>query len=210
MRFKLSDSLKKLDDAMINIYSEMIKSSISSMSANTELILEISESYLKKETTSLLKQFYYLYLKKEKDQISQTSEEVNKEVDDIINQLNNNQTVVESMSLKEKRLAISALQKRLEGLITLDNGIKDEILPALTAMQFEDTLRQRLEHLESAWLLANTLYASADEEKVDLVASEILKKVSSVFERDHYYKIVLQQEPPKDNEDLSSGMINLF
>jgi hypothetical protein len=106
--------------------------------------------------------------------------------------------------LRRQRLSLSAVQKQLEGLIVLDSGIKEQVLPALSSMQFEDAIRQRLAHVVHAWWkIGDVLHKELTPEQLEEVARELAKVLSSVDETKTFYELVLNEKPPEGQDQRS-------
>ncbi|MGE0173473.1 MAG: hypothetical protein AB7T49_11820 [Oligoflexales bacterium] len=193
------------DDAFLAIFTDLCEQSVANVADCTRQVFELSASFVSKDASKVLKQFYELYFATGKVQAQK--EKVNKDVDDLIDQIQakmaagqeiTSENVVEDEAKKTERLGLSGLQKQLEGLITLDEGIKERIMPALSSMQFEDAARQRIEHLTYMWDLAVNASNAIDTEILKETIAEIL---SSAAETKIYYEIVLKREPPKVIEE---------
>lgn len=200
---------KEMDKALVQII-EGITQLICQTSANcTKEVLKIAESYLEKNTHQTLEDFYALYFSQKTED---DKNQINNEVDDLMNQAQASMAKGETVELqvdpeKEKnRLALSAVQKELEGLITLEKDLRNKLAPVLSSMQFEDALRQRMEHIEFGW--KHLSEKNFDESSYDL---ELLKsQMSSTEETASFYKIALNEEPPPEDEGAQKSSVLLF
>lgn len=147
--------LDSLDSAFLSVYGELAQGAMDVAAQATQEVFQLSNSYLSQSANDLLKQFYALYFGD--GEVATRKEQINKEVDDLFDQIQAQVDagcavdVQENDAAKKERLGLSGLQKQMEGLITLDKGIREKILPAIYSMQFEDMVRQRLEHLVKMW-----------------------------------------------------------
>ena len=130
---------------------------------------------------------------------------MNKDVDDIFDRVseavakgeNTDQIKNEDSSpIEQKRLQLSAIQKQLEAVITMEAGLREKLVPVLSSMQFEDGLRQRVEHLTNGWtkIIRNILIQQ--DSILFNIFEEIKDSLSSVEETKSFYHQVLKSEPP--------------
>lgn len=193
-------SREELDQTFLAILIEQCTAATSEAAACTNSIFTLTSNYIDQPEFDTLQQFYDLYFKSGGD-VDQKKDAVNEEVDDLFEQLQGQMERGEELTAPEEdeekrqaRLSLAAIQKKLESLITLDGGIRDQILPALTSMQFEDAARQRIEHIVLCW---TTLIQSKDSAEWDKLLREMAQKMSSVEESKDFYKIVLNEEAPE-------------
>lgn len=95
---------------------------------------------------------------------------------------------------------MSGVQKQLEGLITLNAGIKEQIIPALSSMQFEDAISQRIDHLLQGWKKINDFLHNMTMLDAEPLARELAGICSSVEETESFYRLILDEEPPVGGE----------
>ena len=212
--------VEQLDTLWLNIVTELLHKAVAEATTCTETIFNMASLYLRREAFEALAKFYELYFDHNHDSKKNA---VNAEVDVIfaaavanIEQHGDHGAIEvdirEDQQAKRVRLAMAALQKQLEGLIVLDVGIRDEIIPALSSMQFEDALRQRLEHLATGWkLLIDRQSQIALEGSAVAVARELATVMSSVEETEIYFRHVLGEEVPVGvSNGNAAGSILLF
>ena len=212
-----SDAIESMDQVVVAILGELGTAATGRAAACTESIFKLSTNYVTKPAFDALSGFYELYFSKS-DSLDSQKVDVNAEVDALFEAAvlamaqGDTSVVREDEVRRQERLALAALQKRLEGLIVLDQGIKEEILPALSSMQFEDAVRQRLEHLSKMW---NKVFAQVVTTPGDVAAQEIALEMaaltSSVDESRAFYRTVLGQEPPAEiDQGNEQGLALLF
>lgn len=198
------ETIEAMDQMVLAIFGELGASATASAAASTEAIFKLSTNYMTKPAFDVLSSFYELYFIKS-DSLDSRKMSVNEEVDAIFESAvlamtrGEDITISEDDVKRQDRLALAALQKRLEGLIVLDQGIKQEIVPAIASMQFEDALRQRLEHVHMMWnkVFAQLVTTPGDVSAREL-ALEMAKLTSSVDETGTFYKTVLGEEAPPE------------
>lgn len=212
-----SDVLESMDQTVVAILSELGIAAVNRAAHSTAAIFQVSSNYVTKPAYEALLSFYELYFSKH-DPLDQQKVDVNAEVDALfeaaVRAMNqgNIDAVTEDESKKQERLALAALQKRLEGLIVLDQGIKQEILPAIASMQFEDAVRQRLSHITTMWskTFAQLATTPGDVSATEL-ATEMGQLTSSVAESRSFYRLVLGREAPDSiDQGLDQGLSILF
>lgn len=197
----------ELDKVFCQILQGLASYATSSAAACTDAIFNLSSNYIDKPAFDALNDFHNLYF--DNQNLDSDKDAINSEVDDIVamaqealakgEDLSTTSSIVEDEEAKNRRLGLAGVQKRMEGLITVDAGLKEQVLPALSSMQFQDAISQRMDHLVLGW---NEIIA-ADSNEVEAVARRLAEKCSSVEETSEYYKIVLQEDPPAETADRS-------
>lgn len=196
--------LELIDDPFMNIMSTFAELIIADAGAAANQILEISSQFLSSSTKGALKNFHDLYFGSAK--MTASKEDVNREVDDIFDQVSAQVAqgkevadaeiiIKENAEAKQSRLLLSGLQKQLETIISLDAGIRKKLVPILQTLQFEDMIKQRLTHICTAWAATKTATDQGCEDFRKL-AEDIGAGLSSAEERKLYYEIVLDTAPP--------------
>lgn len=202
--------LQGFDRIFLDILNELLKETINGTRACTEAIFKLSSSYVEKPAIEALKRFYDLYFGSE--DIEMSKQRIHQEVDNLVENLQAKLQAgeeIDESQVEEKymteRLGLAGVQKQLEGLITLDAGLKDRILPALSSMQFEDAVNQRLEHIYLAWEAYAQFFVNTSSfgQEMEPVARELAKNCSSVEESTSYYRLMLKEEPPPGQESRS-------
>lgn len=200
-----------LDTQFIKIITLLAEASIKNAARSAEKILSVTERYLSEESFSCLKEFYNLYFSQSAT-LNERKEDINSSVDRLIEQAQKileNGGDLSALNLKEgsedesKRLGLSALQKKLESLITLESGLKEKLMPVLSSMQFEDATRQRVEHIVFGFVGVERFLHDPLSDKLKTLSLEIAKKLSSVEEKKIYYDVVLKEPAPLGVEKRS-------
>lgn len=193
-------SQEELDQTFLAILIEQCSAATSEAAACTASIFHLTANYIDQPEFDTLQQFYDLYFKAGSD-VDQKKNQVNEEVDDLFDQLQAQHARGEELTApeedeerKRQRLSLAAIQKKLESLITLDGGIRDQILPALTSMQCEDAVRQRVEHLTAGWTKILEGSKTIDWEQT---LRDFASTMSSVEESKDYYRILFNEEAPE-------------
>ncbi|MCX6127554.1 MAG: hypothetical protein NTX25_00650 [Proteobacteria bacterium] len=205
-------SRTELDQIFLEIFEALGQSALDGASSCTSAVFDLSSSYIEKPAVDSLRKFHELYFAK--GDIADKKDLVNSEVDDMFEYLQNKLAAGENIDegadyleqeeSKQRRLSMSGVQKQIEGLITLDSGIREKILPALASMQFEDAIRQRLSHVVEAWrLVANALQQNLSPAAWSDLARQIANKLSSVEETQSFYELVLNEKAPEGNKERS-------
>lgn len=154
----MSQPSRSLDELMANVFQQLCQQAKANASGSAQQVLDVSAEYLSKEAHESLKKFQELYFGGNK-QVDQQKDTMNKDVDDLIDQIQSNldggvsDTNEISSNLKEtddqatQRLGLAAFQKQLESLIALEDGLRDKLAPVLASLQFDDAVSQRLDHV---------------------------------------------------------------
>jgi hypothetical protein len=209
---KINQSVNELDEIFKFIVTDFSDLIIESAGEAVNNILNLSSSFIDKKAQQALKDFRGLYFFNK--EIADESVAINKSVDDIMEDLQAKMAAGEevdyvensngdSSDISQNRMALSGLQKQLEQIISLDQNIKDKLLPVLSSMQFEDMIRQRLEHVRDGWneIIANQ---SKEVDEFKAVLEKIGDSLTSSSEREAYYPKLLNKEAPKGIEDQQS------
>lgn len=203
---------EELDVIFLRIFESLTQAALAGAAACTGAIFELSANYMDKPAFDSLRKFYDLYFST--SDIDKKKDEVNANVDSIVSALQERMAAGESLDLvtdldddeelRRQRLSLSAVQKQMEGLIVLDSGIKEQVLPALCSMQFEDAIRQRLAHVVHAWWkIGDVLHKDLNPEQLEEVTRQLAKVLSSVDETKTFYELVLNEKPPEGQDQRS-------
>lgn len=197
-----------IDEIFFKIMTELGGNAIKGASDCTDAIFKLSSNYVDKPAFEALKKFYDLYFCGGEFVDHKTT--VNRDVDHMIDALQSKLSAGEDLDieededLKKHRLGLAGVQKQLEGLVTLNAGIKQQIIPALTSMQFEDAVNQRIQHILSGWMsINNALHTKNADDDVGDLAQSLADGCSSVEETEDFYKIVLEQDAPEGQHERS-------
>ena len=201
--------LEQWDDLMLSILDEMFAMSKTCASENVKNILDISKNFLDQETHQALDNFHNLYFKNEKAQ--KQSDEFNSIVDHVVESLQDSMKDSEELSDKDikkakmvlnigenERLALSQAQKQIESLISMQDSMKQKLTPILASMQFEDMMRQRVEHLEIGYQKISQLSESCSSEEVESIISELEALCASKEETAEFFEEVKKEDPPEN------------
>lgn len=203
--------LQTLDQAFVSIVGDWTKLAASCAEGAVTNILQNSREYLSSDHQKALQDFHGLYFVD--GDMASSKEAMNREVDDLFDAIQGEMSaggdlsqfasVKEDEDAKRTRLSLSGVQKHLESIIQMESGVKDRLFPILTSMQFEDAIKQRLTRLAQIWQLAVDC-TPENATDIEAVNHQILGLLGSKSERNSFYPIVLNMEPPKDQiEDLS-------
>ncbi len=158
------DSLKAIqkhyDDLFIKIFGDLSADLLKSVQSATQQILDISSGFLNDDISNALNDFHNLYFNNA--ELDTHKESIDKNVDDIIEFIQNNHEVhndeaqkvlsqIDNDQLVASRLSLSNLQKDMESLVVLDEDIKGHVIPILHSLQFEDQLSSNLTTVTTAW-----------------------------------------------------------
>lgn len=210
-----SNNFIELDKLFLNILYDICQMVIQNANHSAEYILKLSGNFLNQSVHNALKEFHQLYFSANKF-LKQTSKEINDDVDDMIKSIQSlldDGKIVDSDAIKEgnsttNRLSLAGLQKKLEKIITLDENIKDMLIPVLSSMQFEDILQHRLKNMIKAWeITLNHNDPQHIEMNTEIIAESIAGLLTSHAERKLYYSLVLKSEPP-DGIDEAVGFLD--
>jgi hypothetical protein len=215
MRPSDNSAVREVDALFLGILQHINKSIVDASATAVAEVLKLSEGYLSEKAQKALVQFHDLYFNASDD--AGSTQAVNADVDRLIEDLRADMKsgkdvstiadrVQENEDVKNARLRLSAIQKELETMIRLDAGIREKLLPVLSSMQFEDMTRQRLQHLDWAWASIINGFDQHGLLDIEMLCVEIEANLSSVAERNLFYRTVLKKDPPTDS-GLEDGNI---
>lgn len=201
---------EELDRTFLKILVEQCESATEEARQCTASIFSLTSNYVSQPEFETLSQFYELYFGGQ--DVDQKKDAINDEVDDLVAMLQAQMERGEALDggeedekKKLERLSLSAIQKKLESLITLDGGIRNQILPALASMQCEDAIRQRVQHLTFGWQkIIEAGYCESETKDWTGIAREIAAKTSSIDETKDFYEKVLGEPAPEGGAECST------
>ena len=203
----------ELDGLFLEVFAALNNEVIRISAAAAEQVLKLSGGFLSEQAQKAATQFHSLYFGS--SAVEKNKTDVNDDVDRLFEDIQGevakgattqeiSDAVTENLDRKADRLRLSAIQKELETLIRLDAGVKEKLMPVLTSMQFEDMVRQRLEHLGMAWEAVVSGIDDYDIADVELLSAEIEAKFSSTAEVALFYETVLKKPPPEGGLETGS------
>lgn len=207
---KLPVANDQIDRTMLRIIEDLSQAAVKTAAESVEKVLTISSNFLSQEAHAALKSFYDLYFAgaTEGPNHNQDVDRIIAEAEALAEGGASQEVMMASIAdggaNEEERLSRAALQKRLEGVIALEENFREQLRPILGSMQFEDATRQRLEHLVFAWQATiDELHQGRGEPDLEGVARAIAQKLSSDEERKIFYAEVLREEAPAGVEERS-------
>lgn len=209
---------EQLDKIFFSLISDLTNEVKDLASSSAEDVLALASEYLEEDESTAFFDFYNMYFS-DNAKIAKSESLINSDVDSImqeaqealeagkdLKELYKEDEVAEG-SLVDSRLGVAAFQKDLESLVRMEDGIKSNLLPVLTSMQFEDQLSQRLSNIERAWDLVIQGWGSGNDLNIDNIKDEMKGGFRCPRERTLFYQIVLGEEPPKDIEEADMDML---
>lgn len=173
-------------------------------------ILNVSANYLSEANHEKLKVFHDLYFAGKTELEAQKSG-INAQVDDIFDQatamLASNKSEAEvvraiktNAAADQERLQLSGIQKKLEALISFEEGLREQLAPVMSSMQFEDATRQRIEHIVAMFgmIVENNLVRKP--ENAAAIVDALAAQISIQHERESFCRLVLHEQAPSHVE----------
>ena len=202
--------LQAFDKIFFKILDGLGKEAIGGAAECTDAVFQLSSNYIDRPAFEALKNFYELYfgdgiLDADKDSVNEEVDDLFSKVQDAIAEGKSidESSIEEDETQKRRRLGLAGVQKQMEGLITLNAGIKGQVLPALSSMQFQDAVSQRIDHVVKGWAMVDKLLLSDEHVDASDLAEDLAKICSSVEETADYYKIVLEKDAPEGQTERS-------
>ena len=191
-----------MDGLTLQIFKDLCNEAKANAARSASQILEVSSTFLSKQTHDALSNFHKLYFD---EAMQEKKQKINDDVSDLFDQAQALMAsggasavdgLTEDSERAKERIGVAHFQKQLEALITLNVDFKERLVPVLSSMQFEDAMNQRLSHIDFAW--SKTITALANGEiTFDGLAREVAGLLSSDAERQLYYPRVLKEDPPQ-------------
>ena len=205
---------RKFDELMFSIIEDFLSLGKECASGNVKNVIEMSRNYLDENVHEALENFHKLYF--ENKEVQKQSDDINSIIDHVVDSMQkdmnngelsdaNVKKATRILNIGEKeRLSLSQAQKQIESLVAMQDSIKSDVAPIVASMQFEDLMRQRIEHLQVGYEKIKEL----DEHCTDLEIKEVIDYLESLCaskeEITEFYEEVKKEEPPKDFLSQSS------
>lgn len=196
---------EEFDAIFLQIFSGIATSVVATTNQAVTSFLSASTTFMSSAAQKALIDFHSLYF--DPQNASQTQS--NKDVDDLFDAIKTKVDaggdagdVQEDEEKKKVRLSLAAIQKELESIISLDQGVRQKLIPALAAVQFEDLVRQILDRQQRIW--ETTAKNERDGKSPNETVQQIKSIVGSRIELNALYKFVLKEPPPavfEENEN---------
>lgn len=208
----MKNGMIELDETFFKIFNGIVGSVINITEQSVQQVLESSKPFLSESIQSALKEFHELY-NSQNSQLTNQKQSISQDVDDIFESVQKAlesgedieakiSAISENDEKKKMRLGLSALQKTLESLVTVDAGLRQKLVPVLMSMQFEDFTKQVLSRIDGLWNIALKEFHSPGSIVRKKTIAEMTKVPASKTEIEFFYKIILQKEVPATlNED---------
>jgi hypothetical protein len=198
--------MSELREQMCQVLKALQVSATQNATKKVNEILNVSAHYLSDSNAEKLKMFHDLYFAGKAD-LEQQKSGMNAHVDDIFEQaqalLKTNKTEDEvvraikvSQADEQERLQLSGLQKKLEALISFEEGLKEQLAPVMSSMQFEDATRQRIEHVAAMFSEVVTNRVVQNPAAAVAIVDTLAAQISIKHERESFYRLVMHEEAP--------------
>ncbi|MDD9952518.1 MAG: hypothetical protein OXT67_13230 [Zetaproteobacteria bacterium] len=215
--------LQEFDRLMADVFQSQLEGVCKLAGDTTGNILQLSNGFMDEKAKNAIMDFHQLYMKGTSE-AQVTAEGVNRHVDVIFTKINEKikhqspaELSVEDLEEGDDetmaRLSVSGIQRRLEMIISLEEGIKEKLIPILHSMQFEDVLNQRVQHLSEMWATVFSggyLPTEASMAALQETYQELAKKCSSLEETGQFYRTVLHQEPPEAPAEPKKNLVDIL
>lgn len=209
--------MSTLEEKICSTLVDLQKCAAENATQKVNQILEVSTNFLSEPSHQKLKMFHELYFSPENASASEsTNASINASVDDIfeqasalINEGKSDSEVRDAIKTnegaEESRLHLAGLQKKLESVITLEDGLREQLTTIISSMQFEDAARQCVEHIVAMFkeVVINSIHLTP--EKMQESAEAMADRLAVKTERESFYRKVLHEEPPAHIEQDSDA-----
>jgi len=214
-----TEAVYELDHLFLGLFEQLADQARADSAESAHHVLNLSKGYLSERASNAMEDFFNIYFS-DSEHIEQRKEDVNKDVEDIFDEvqaimdaggeLNELDHIHEDEELREARLGLSGIQKQLESIIRLEEGIREKLMPVMVSMQFEDAMNQRLDHIITGWAIISQTLHAGETDNLEELAEQIGQLTSSVEEARLFYQEVLQREPPPEHDREDHSLLDLF
>ncbi len=202
------------DSLMVDLLCEVLNKAQKCANDNVQEIIKISKNFLTNEAHQSIEKFHTLYF--DDTSAHQSSDQFNADISDFVEQaqqmlasgkdIESNAKEVLSHN-EEDRLSLSQAQKQVEALIALESDLKEKLTPIIGMMQFEDEMRQRIEHITQGLKQIADIPEDKNETFISDFVVAMEKLCVSKDETQSFFKHVKKEEAP---EVVSSGTAITF
>lgn len=210
----MNQKTESIDQIFLKIFRDLKNETMVNAEKSLENILKISSEFVSGSIHDDLMEFYKLYFHGSAE-MEQKTEEINKNVDSIFEQaqklakkgMDNQQIhneVIDNEDQSKERVSLSYLQKKIESLISLEEGVRAQLAPVLSSMKGEDITRKRLETINFG--LDSIVHSLGPhfQERSEQIVNNIANIIGSSEEKKSFQKLFnISVDKDSDNpEDL--------
>ncbi len=213
------DVVSSMDRLFLSIFTRLAQQARDHAGESAQYVMKISEGYLSETASRALDDFYNIYFS-DSERVEQSKVDVNQEVDSIVDEvqaliesggdLGQLELIEEDEDLKKIRLGLSGIQKELESIIRLEEGIREKLVPVMVSMQFEDAMNQRLQHIVAGWEMIMEASREGRVFDPERIGAAIGAMTSSVEESELFYREVLGREAPREMKNRNHTLLDMF
>ena len=214
-----TEAVHQLDHLFLELFEQLANQARAHSAESAHHVLNLSRGYLSETASDAMEDFFNIYFS-DSEHLEQRKDDVNKDVDDIFDEvqaimdaggdLQELDHIHEDEELREARLGLSGIQKQLESIIRLEEGVREKLMPVMVSMQFEDAMNQRLDHILTGWAIISQALHSGETNDLEALAEQIGQLTSSSDETQLFYQEVLQREPPPEHARENHSLLDLF
>ncbi len=212
-------ALNELDRLFIGVLEELANHARDHAAESARNVFNLSKGYLSENASNAMEDFFNIYFS-DSEQIEKGKEEINKDVDDIFDEvqaimdaggdLSQLEDIQEDEELRDFRMGLSSVQKQLESIIRLEEGIREKLMPVMVSMQFEDAMNQRLDHIIMGWRIMMQTLSMAPDGDLQSTANQLSELPSSINEIELFYHEVMGCEVPAGRSSKHFELTDLF
>ena len=201
--------LEQLDKMFFEVIEKLAQDATTKARECTEEVFHLSSNYLSQDAFETLRKFQNLY--EDNVEMNEKKAKISENVDDMFENIQKglaegktteeiSNSIEEDPEAQQLRVGLSGLQKQLEGLITVEDGLKEKLMPAIASMQFEDEVRKRLHNIVNSWRIF-THALNSNQFSPQTISLVIEKSLTSYKETVLFYETVIKEEPPAGSDE---------
>ncbi len=212
-------AVAELDQLFLGLMQQFTNQARHHAGESARHVLKLSRGYLSEKASKALEDFHKIYFS-DNEHIEQRKVEVNKDVDNLLDEvqaimdgggdLSQLNSIEEDEELRDARLGLSGIQKQLESIIRLEEGIRQKLMPVMVSMQFEDAMNQRLDHILQGWTMATQTLSMDENANAEELGEQIGMLTTSIDETQLFYREVFDREPPPERAKDDHSILDLF
>lgn len=210
---RYDSQLNEFDSHFEQILCGLVDNLIVSVGESADQALTIASHFFDKDVSCLLTEFHNLYASNA--ELNDYKDDIHNEVDELLALAKRDDFDPDAHKAKEadtgvseNRIALAALQKEMEALVTQDEKIKARIVPVLQSMQYEDVITNEMHRLLGSWQSIFTFLHAEEGTDYEQEIQTLFEWISNEEEIRLFYNNVLRREYSHNDcqQDLSTAV----
>ncbi|MBL4868876.1 MAG: hypothetical protein JKY67_21130 [Pseudomonadales bacterium] len=212
-------ALYQYDELFENVLNSLSKNLLVTVQSATQQILDISTQFLSTEASKVISDFHHLYAAD--SHFEDLKDSVDQGVDELITLIQNNDSSnadelnnaiekIDTHQMAAARLSFSALQKDMEALISLEDNIKNKVLPIFHGLQFEDLLCLMVKTIDSIWHEVISDIHQTEPFNIKSTLTKIYSQLHCEKQRSLFFETVLKADYKDSILEISPAVLSQY